>query len=461
MSTRLGLWGSLLLLILVLVVSETSALSANEKFHAMFQDFKAYHSKVYESLEEEAYRLSIFISNIKRARRLGLIDSHAHFSVEGNRFADLSHDEFVARYLGTRPPPRLNTGKNPIETQQSHGFGRENWNGMKKENLKDSLPSSFDWRDHGAVTEVKDQKQCGSCWAFSTTGTIEGVWAATGHPLTSLSEQELVSCDDTDQGCNGGMMGNAIEWLLNARGGRVLTESSYPYTSGDGLTEECQLEGGKVGAVVAKLVEIESNEDAIAAQLIKSGPIAVAVDASNWQLYAGGVLSSCELSALNHGVLIVGFNDTAKPPYWIIKNSWSNSWGEKGYIRIEKGSNQCGVQEYAVTVEVKDGSDSDSKNPPPPPPKPVKSELVVKSCFDNRCSLFCSKESFPLENCVDLKSGGSAIFNCSESTVEQTIFFQKKCVGASKSIKEPLNMCMGGILGYYENICTFPHAIAK
>ncbi|CCW64732.1 unnamed protein product [Phytomonas sp. EM1] len=296
--------------------------------------------------------------------------------------------------------------------------------------------------------------------AFSTIGTIEGVWAAAGNPLTSLSEQELVSCDETNQGCNGGMMGDAIQWLLSARGGKVLTEESYPYTSGDGLTEDCQLDVGKVGAVISGLVEVDANEDAIAAQVAKSGPVSVAVDASTWQLYTGGVLSTCVMEELNHGVLIVGYNDDANPPYWIIKNSWSSAWGEEGYIRIEKGTNQCGVQDYAVSVEVQDGNDdgsgsgpSPSPPPPPPPPGPGKNEFMVKTCYDSRCTLLCSNQTYPTGSCVNFKTGGSAIFRCTGSEVEETIFSQKGCVGTSKSAREPLNKCLERFFSYYENIC--------
>ena len=337
MTSRLCLITALLVL-LSFTISDATALTVESRFEELFEDFKKRHNRVYSSAEEEIHRRRIFAENVERAHNLSIANPHAHFSVRHNKFSDLSHDEFRARYLGAR-----------LDTKRRLGGPRVRGSGVS---ARSNVPLAFDWREHGAVTAVKDQKKCGSCWAFSTIGTIEGVWAASGHPLTSLSEQQLVSCDDVNQACSGGITGEAINWLLQKNGGKVYTEESYPYTSDDGLATACQSEGKKVGAVITDLVEIEPDEDAIAERLVKFGPVSVAVDASSWWLYTGGVLTTCNTRELNHGVLLVGYDNNASPPYWIIKNSWSENWGEDGYIRIEKGTNQCGLNENPLSVKV-------------------------------------------------------------------------------------------------------------
>jgi len=212
---------------------------------------------------------------------------------------------------------------------------------MSEEERKVANGEKVDWRQKGAVTPVKNQGQCGSCWSFSTTGGIEGQWFLAGNPLTSLSEQELVSCDTTDDGCQGGLMQNAFKWLLDNKDGKIVTEDSYPYVSGMGNVPSCDLSGKKFGAQINGQLNVQKTEDDMAAWVYKNGPLSIAVDATSWQTYTGGIMTNCQSTQVDHGVLIVGFDDANSTPYWIVKNSWGPTWGEEGYIRVKKGSDEC------------------------------------------------------------------------------------------------------------------------
>jgi len=218
----------------------------------------------------------------------------------------------------------------------------------------EDLPTSFDWRPKGAVTAVKDQGACGSCWAFSATGNMEGQWFLAGHELTSLSEQNLVDCDhecqdgtDCDQGCDGGLQPNAYQYVIKNHG--IDTEKSYSYEGDDGT---CRFKSNSVGATISNWTFVSQNEDQMAAYLVDHGPVAVAVDALIWQFYVGGVITVGCGTDLDHGVLLVGFDEEVdvfgfKIQYWIIKNSWGADWGNAGYVYIERGNGQCGVNLYA------------------------------------------------------------------------------------------------------------------
>ena len=176
-----------------------------------------------------------------------------------------------------------------------------------------------------------------SCWSFSTTGNIEGQWfLAGGHTLTPVSEQELVACDGTNSGCGGGWQDNAFAWLLSAHHGDIVTEAAYPYTE----SSKCQWKASMpIGATITSYADVSRNEADMAAWVSKRGPLAIVVDASAWSMYTGGVMSNCGHGQIDHAVLAVGFTDS----YWIVKNSWGPSWGESGYIRLQRGTNQCNL----------------------------------------------------------------------------------------------------------------------
>ncbi|CAN6481061.1 unnamed protein product [Victoria cruziana] len=316
----------------------------NAELH--FSAFVRHYGKAYSSAEEHAYRLSVFKSNLHRARRHQILDPTAIHGV--TEFSDLTEEEFQQRYLGLRSPRPLG------------GVGKANKAPILPTN---DLPENFDWRDHGAVTPVKNQGSCGSCWTFSATGALEGAhFLATGE-LVSLSEQQLVDCDhecdpseasSCDAGCNGGLMTNAFQYAIKAGG--LEREEDYPYTGTDRGT--CNFEKNKIAASVSNFSVVSVNEDQIAANLVKNGPLAVGINAVFMQTYVGGV--SCPYICsrrLDHGVLLVGYGSEGyapirlKPkPYWIIKNSWGEGWGEKGYYKICRGRNICGVDSMVSTV---------------------------------------------------------------------------------------------------------------
>jgi len=260
---------------------------------------------------------------------------------KANKFGDLTSEEFKKMYLTKQPIVR--DSSLPIASEYTS-------------EVINALPTSFDWRPKGAVTPVKDQGQCGSCWAFSATGNMEGQWFLAGHNLTGLSEQNLVDCDhectnydgqsSCDQGCDGGLQPNAYEYVIKSGG--IDTENSYPY---QGMDNTCNFQPSTIGAKISNFTMVSSDENQMAAYLIKNGPLAITANAEEWQFYFGGVFYVPCMTSLDHGILIVGygvetdiFDQTM--PFWIVKNSWGADWGESGYLRIERGTGKCGLNQY-------------------------------------------------------------------------------------------------------------------
>merc|ERR1719483_303009 len=255
-----------------------------------------------------------------------------------NQFAALTNQEFASIHNGYKQ-----------ELKQRNPNVRPAYNGVS------DLPASKDWRAEGLVTKVKNQGSCGSCWAFSTVVSLEGQYMKAGGNLVSLSEQDLVDCvkktkvngtNSCCDGCQGGLMDNAFQYIIDAQAGVDDTEASYKYTGEDGT---CKFKRNTKAdaAKVTKFTDVLKGEDNLTEASANVGPISVAVNANiAWQLYHGGVLDPvvCPGSKLDHGVAVVGYGKG----YWIIKNSWGATWGEKGYMKLVKGKNACGVQNSAV-----------------------------------------------------------------------------------------------------------------
>ena len=210
------------------------------------------------------------------------------------------------------------------------------------------LPKSFDWRDQGAVNAIKDQGQCGSCWAFSAIANLEGQYFKKTGKLLAFSEQELVDCDDNgDQGCNGGFMDTAFEWLES---NGLETEKDYPYKA---RGQACKKDEAKYVSdlKVTGFQDIDQNEDEIKRVLVENGPLSIAVDADDLLYYQGGIESTCTFHQLNHGIALVGYGEEAGKKFWIVRNSWGASWGEKGYARVIFGKGCMGMN-TAVSTSV-------------------------------------------------------------------------------------------------------------
>jgi cathepsin F len=299
-----------------------------------FAEFLAANRKSYASVEERAMRLAVFAENLMHIEHLRQVEegdaTYSHLSP----FADISQEEFSRRH-GLKAADWAPSADAALETLDAT-----------------SLPESFDWREKGAVNDVKNQEQCGSCWAFATVANIEGVGFVSNGKLLSLSEQQLVDCDKAtgDQGCGGGLPSNAFKDLIQKKTG-LEPEKVYPYQAQDGM---CQAATSQEVAFISGWKAIDTDEDRIAAALMQYGPLAIGINASPMQFYFGGISKPwkilCNPKKLDHGVAIVGFGVEGGRKYWTIRNSWGPAWGEKGYYRLIRGTGACGVNTMVSTA---------------------------------------------------------------------------------------------------------------
>ncbi|CAF4948436.1 unnamed protein product [Rotaria sp. Silwood1] len=302
----------------------------NDYDKQLFERFQRLHQKFYLDDREKEKRFVVFKENLNRIELLN--EQEEGTAIYGiTHLTDLNEEEFTQYYLNER----LSFSKPIPQSSLS---------------LKDPLtvtPEAFDWRNHSAVTDVKNQGVCGSCWAFSVTGNIEGVWKVKKDNLVSLSEQELVDCDKIDEGCNGGFMTVAYDQIINMGG--LMTEQDYKYEGKQ--HSQCQLDKTKIKVNIDGYLNITSDENEMAEWLANNAPISIGLNANMMQFYFRGIAhphrTFCNPQGLNHGVLLVGYGTEEKRsksiPYWIIKNSWGAHWGEKGYYRLYRGDGSCGV----------------------------------------------------------------------------------------------------------------------
>ncbi|XP_053202622.1 procathepsin L-like [Panonychus citri] len=299
--------------------------------------FKSQFNKRYSNETEEYFRMKIFLENKRKIARHNVRAANGMHSyhLSMNHFGDLLHHEFVTLMNGYKAHLRLHIYNATTFLTPHHV----------------SLPKSIDWREKGYVTEVKDQGQCGSCWAFSSTGALEGQHFRKTGKMVSLSEQNLVDCSKKfgNNGCEGGLMDNAFSYIRHNHG--IDTEQSYPYLAHNG---RCHFHPKDIGATDSGFVDIDAgNETKLMEAIATVGPVSVAIDASHesFQFYSHGVYDEKECSSedLDHGVLAVGYGTDAEGnDYWIVKNSWSEKWGEKGYIKMARNKkNQCGIASSA------------------------------------------------------------------------------------------------------------------
>jgi len=326
--------------------SSISDEAAEFLLRSSFEQYKKDFNKHYESEEEEEIRFFHFKNSVERVA----IKNKYGGNVFGlTKFSDMCPEEFKAKYLNYKPQRKDDNAKVAVPLT--------------------SAPSSYDWRDNGVVTPVKNQGYCGSCWAFSAVETIESAWALAGNTLTTFSEQQVVSCDTTDAGCNGGNTPTAYAYIESAGG--LATEANYPYASSSGTAPACQsftVSGGKISGYSWATPECDTlfcsdqDEDTLAANLVSYQPVSICVDASEWSDYVSGVYQASACSShylrLDHCVQLVGYSgytgtaSTSTDGYWIVRNSWDTDWGVDGYIYLQMGKNTCGVADEATQVTI-------------------------------------------------------------------------------------------------------------
>jgi hypothetical protein len=292
--------------------------SYNPAISEAFAKFVNDYNKEYDSVEEYAKRMAIFTDNMDRVATMNaehvLISGEAVFGV--TKFSDLTPQEFKNYYLGYVPS---NSSQPRVDIR-----------------LDGPPANDIDWVSKGAVTAVKDQGRCGSCWAFSATAAIESyAHVAGGKSLLVLSAQQINSCDKRDGGCNGGNTETAYEYVKSAGG--IETNSDYPYTSGGGSTGQCKFQSSKIAISINGYHSVSRGESNLESAL-NNGPASVCLAASSWQSYRGGILSSCD-NQVDHCVQTTGYASD----YWRIRNSWGTGWGESGFIRLARGRDLCKV----------------------------------------------------------------------------------------------------------------------
>jgi len=377
-------------------------------FGKFIQDFR----KVYEEAEKEA-RFAAFAANYAYIQ---LENAKGHsYELGINQFADMTPDEFAMSRFGLHPRETKRWGT--LTSLGKHMRGNA------------TLPASVDWREKGAVTQVKNQAQCGSCWAFSTTGALEGAWQIASGNLVSLSEQQLIDCSrkQGNEGCNGGMMDGGFKY---EEGVDACTEESYPYKAKDGTCQASTCSVGVPKHAVVGYMDVDENDDEALMEAVAQQPVSVAIEADKmaFQLYKGGVLDAECGTALDHGVLAVGYGEEEGKKYWLVKNSWGPGWGEEGYIKIlrgEEGKGMCGInmQPSYPVVQAAPGPSPGPAPPSPSPPAPAPSashyekppcqEDEVQASIQSLSGEVCAAECDDAQACPsDTPTGTTALPMC-------------------------------------------------
>uniref|UniRef100_A0A2N9FIH2 Vignain n=1 Tax=Fagus sylvatica TaxID=28930 RepID=A0A2N9FIH2_FAGSY len=305
-------------------------LDSEESIWDLYERWRSHHT-VSTSLDEKHKRFNVFKENVMHVHNTNKLDKP--YKLKLNKFADMTNHEFRSMYAGSKVKHHRMFRGTP---RGSESFMHERVG---------SVPASVDWRLKGAVTGIKDQGRCGSCWAFSTVVAVEGINQIKTNKLVSLSEQELIDCDtEQNQGCNGGLMDYAFEYIKQKGG--IATEDNYPYQEEDG---SCDASKEKAVSIDGHENVPANDEDALL-KAVANQPISVAIDAggSDFQFYSEGVFYGTCGTELDHGVAIVGYGTTLDgTKYWIVKNSWGPEWGEKGYLRMQRGISDeeglCGI----------------------------------------------------------------------------------------------------------------------
>ncbi|OMO92518.1 hypothetical protein COLO4_17501 [Corchorus olitorius] len=295
------------------------------------EQWMATYGRQYENNLEKEKRFKIFKDNLEYIESFNKAGNRS-YKLGINKFSDLTHDEFLAAHTGYKMPLNIPT------TSISKPF--------KYESFSD-VPTSMDWREKGAVTPIKNQENCGCCWAFSAVSAIEGITQINTGNLISLSEQQLVDCSTNggNQGCYGGWMTNAFEYVMENQG--ITQEENYPYQAMQGT---CDAEtSASVAASITNYEEVPANDEEALLKAATNQPVSIAIDGSGreFMYYQSGIFAGSCTTSLTHAVTIVGFGTEDGTDFWLLKNSWGETWGENGYMRIVRGGGwpegHCGL----------------------------------------------------------------------------------------------------------------------
>lgn len=315
--TVFGLWSS--------QVASSRPINYEATMRVRHEQWIAHHDKIYDDSKEKEMRFKIFKENVERIETFNAGEDKG-YKLGVNKFADLTNEEFRVLHTGYKrlSHPKVMSSSKP----KTHNF--------RYANVTDT-PPTMDWRKKGAVTPIKDQKECGCCWAFSAVAAMESLHQLKTGKLISLSEQELVDCDveGEDQGCSGGLLDTAFEFIMKNKG--LTTEANYPYEGADGV---CNKKKSAVSAAkITGYEDVPANNEKALLQAVTNQPVSVAIDGSSFdfQFYSSGVFSGSCSTWLNHAVTAVGYGATSDgTKYWIIKNSWGSKWGDNGYIHMKR-----------------------------------------------------------------------------------------------------------------------------
>jgi cathepsin L len=316
--------GFVLLLTTAVLSSQENRRLTDVEYMGHFDEFRSLYGKTYTG-GELTHRFKIFKANLDFVNSW---DAEARgFKVAMNEFGDLTSDEFNQIYNG------MNITASPL-----------NYHPVS------TGAATVDWRTKGAVTGIKNQGQCGSCWSFSATGSMEGARFLKTGKLVSLSEQNLVDCSTAEgnQGCNGGLMDSAFKYVIKNKG--IDTEASYPYTATG--PNSCKYKAADNSGTLTGYTDVPSGDENSLRAAVDKAPVSVAIDASHssFQLYHSGVYyePACSPTQLDHGVLAIGYGTDGISEYWLVKNSWGTGWGNQGYIEMAKNrNNNCGIASAA------------------------------------------------------------------------------------------------------------------